>query len=113
MSRGKNGGKSITTRMDALTWLSIVKVGNEGRRESSSGGRDGHASAVGSAASSRIGSRSRPHSGPETSVGRRRSSSRTNGAGTGTRTGTEDSVVVGGRKDTDVIPHAGQSLQDE
>ena len=54
MSRGNIGGKS--TRMDAFTWLSSVKVGQ--RRESSGGPTSGPDSGNGS----RFHSRSRPHS---------------------------------------------------
>ncbi|KAF9467004.1 hypothetical protein BDZ94DRAFT_1250295 [Collybia nuda] len=71
MSRGNNGGKSVA-RMDALTWLTNVKVGD--RRGSSSGPPSG----VDSTNVSRLNSRSRPPSGPDRQTGelsRRRSDS--------------------------------------
>lgn len=70
MSRGNNGGKSVA-RMDALTWLSNVKVGE--RRGSSSGPPSG----ADSATVSRLNSRSRPPSGPDrqtSDLGRRKRS---------------------------------------
>ena len=73
MSRGNAGGKSLS-RVDALSWLSSVKVG-EGRRGSSSGqGSAGDHSAD----ASRISSRSRGASEPRlnSTTARKRSESR-------------------------------------
>ncbi|PBK62980.1 hypothetical protein ARMSODRAFT_963822 [Armillaria solidipes] len=74
MTRGNAGSKFVTARVDALTWLSSVKVG-EKRRGSSSGPGSGHNSAE----ASRMGSRSRGNSGPGDTAGsdsKKRSESR-------------------------------------
>ncbi|KAF8972462.1 hypothetical protein BDZ97DRAFT_1781105 [Flammula alnicola] len=91
MSKGGMGAKSVV-QVDQLAWLASVKVGSKG--SSSGGGSHG-----GSDAPSRLGSRSRPPSGPDRSIseigGRQRSGSL--------------SRNLDERKDGE----GGQSLQDE
>ena len=84
MSRGAVTGKSVA-RMDALVWLSNVKVGNDNRR--SRGGSSGAGSvggAEGSGESSRVGSVGRGESVSESASengARKRSVSRSRAEG--------------------------------